>query len=94
MSKAKKPIYRYPGPDTLQQFLKDNAPLFNARELERQCKFPEGRMRYIVNKNGSARKLTTTEYAALSRVLVPKLTEFLLLMNLSLIPDSELYLDK
>jgi hypothetical protein len=81
----KRPVYRIPGPDTLQQFLKDNAALFNAAELERLCKFSSGRMRYIVNNGRTARKLSKEEYDKLREVLLPRLTELVLLM---ILPDT------
>lgn len=79
---TKKPIadiMRMPGNVQFQRFLYDNPALFNLSEFERLCNFPGGRLRHI---RAGSRDMTESEYKKVQEVLLPKLCEAVLLLQL------------
>jgi hypothetical protein len=80
MQKTKdKEIYRYPGPTQLQAFLQVHSKLFNFSELERICLFPSGTLRHIC---AGSRPMTNDQYKKVQELILPKLCEVVLLLQL------------
>lgn len=74
-----KDIYRIPGPVQLQSFLQKNSKLFNFSELERICSFPSGTLRHIC---AGSRKMDHQQYEKVQELILPKLCEFVVLLQL------------
>lgn len=74
-----KDIYRIPGPVQLQSFLQKNSKLFNFSELERICSFPSGTLRHIC---AGSRKMDNHQYQKVQELILPKLCEFVVLLQL------------
>lgn len=73
------PVFRYPGQEQLTVFLKDNRQLLNLSELERICNFPSGTLRHIC---AGTRTMEPAQYNKIKEALLPKLSEFVLLLQL------------
>lgn len=73
-----KEIYRFPGKVELTGFLKANRGLFNLSELERACEFPSATLRHIC---AGSRPMENDHYKKLKELLLPKMCEFVLLLQ-------------
>lgn len=71
-------IFRYPGKQELSGFLKENSKLFNLSELERVAELPNSTLRHIC---AGSRSMQTDEYQKLKRAVLPKMCEFILLLQ-------------
>ncbi len=75
---VQKEIYRFPGPQQLQSFLKAHSKLFNYSELERMCEFSSGTLRHFC---AGTREMKNAEYVKLQEIVLPKLCEVVLLLQ-------------
>lgn len=72
------PIFRYPGKQELAKFLQANSKFFNLSEFERTCGFSSGTLRHI---SAGSREMQPDEYERLRVAILPKLCEFVLLLQ-------------
>jgi len=79
--KKELPIYRIPGKEQLQGFLRENKDLFNFSEIERISQIPQSTLRYICAEKSVARTLREIDYQKLKTAILPKMCEFVLLLQ-------------
>jgi hypothetical protein len=79
-----------PGPEILRDFLQEHSSMFNLTEIERMCKLPNGSFRLI--RTGS-RNLRPDQYKKLRDAVLPKMCEFVFLLQNYSPEESSLKID-
>lgn len=78
MATKQKEILRLPGTKQFQAFIEANHKLLNFTEIERQCRFGSGTLRYIC---AGTRAMTDDQYRTIQKVILPKMCEFVFLLQ-------------
>lgn len=77
-AKKKRELRVAPGPEVLKAFMQANSSMFNLTEMERMCKLPNGSFRLI--RTGS-RNVTAEQYKKMRDEILPKMCEFVFLLQ-------------